>query len=103
MRSADELAASSGADLVPTVNEKIDVVTESQGDDFGKPEIHIDDEAGALAIQALASGPAEVAVSKKVLNKVDLYILPFLCITYGTSPRPNIVNCANISRSAIPR
>jgi hypothetical protein len=39
MGSADELAASSGADLVPIVNEKIKIVAESQGDDFGKPEI----------------------------------------------------------------
>jgi hypothetical protein len=86
MGSADEIAASIDADFVPTINEKINVVTESQGDDFGKTELHIDDEAGALAVQALVSGPAEAAISKKVLKKIDLYILPFLCITYGTSP-----------------
>ncbi|KUJ09715.1 uncharacterized protein LY89DRAFT_541834, partial [Mollisia scopiformis] len=45
--------------------------------------LHIDDEAGELAAQALATGPAETEISNRVLRKVDLYILPFLCITYG--------------------
>ncbi|CAM6004118.1 unnamed protein product [Sphagnum balticum] len=102
MGSADEIVASSDAEFVPIAHEKIDVVTESQGDDFGKPELHIDDEAGALAVQALASGPAEAAISKKVLKKIDLYILPFLCITYGRYPLINILKCADISRSPIP-
>ncbi|KAF2807901.1 MFS general substrate transporter [Mytilinidion resinicola] len=48
-----------------------------------KSTLHIDDEAGDLAAQALASGRLDEAASKKVLRKIDLYILPFLCITYA--------------------
>lgn len=70
-------------------SEKIAVVTASDTasdhHDFVKSELHIDDEAGAIAAQALASGPADAEISKRVLKKIDMYILPFLCITYGTS------------------
>jgi hypothetical protein len=48
-----------------------------------KSAIHIDDEAGELAAQALASGPLDEAASKKVLRKIDLYLLPMLCVTYA--------------------
>lgn len=49
--------------------------------DLNKLEIR--DETGQLAARALASGPADPEVAKRVLRKVDLYILPFLCVTYA--------------------
>lgn len=85
MGSTKGVVASSDADICPPSNEKIAVVTEANGDDFAKSDLHIDDEAGSLAAQALASGPAEAEISKRVLRKIDMYILPFLCITYGIS------------------
>lgn len=84
MGAPEEINAPSDPRVAPPLNEKITVVTESDGQDFVKSELHIDDEAGEIAAQALASGPADAEVSKKVLRKIDLYILPFLCITYGT-------------------
>ncbi|TVY84112.1 putative transporter [Lachnellula suecica] len=68
---------------LPSSDEKIIPITQTVTNDLGKSDLHIDDEAGALAATALASGPAEAEISKRVLRKVDLYILPFLCITYG--------------------
>ncbi|KAH6693357.1 major facilitator superfamily domain-containing protein [Leptodontidium sp. MPI-SDFR-AT-0119] len=81
MGAQDEISASNEVQV--TSNEKIAVVTESDEVGFDKSELHIDDEAGEIAAQALASGPADAEVSRKVLRKIDLYILPFLCITYG--------------------
>jgi hypothetical protein len=107
MGSPDEIAASNTPEVAPSVDEKIAVVTQNDAGDFSKGELRIDDEAGELAAQALASGPAEAEISKKVLRKIDLYILPFLCITYGKSPfkplttlfsRPDVS-----ARSPIPR
>ncbi|KAK7747233.1 hypothetical protein SLS53_001486 [Cytospora paraplurivora] len=46
-------------------------------------KLDIKDETGQLATRALASGPADPVLSKEVLRKVDLYILPFLCVTYA--------------------
>jgi hypothetical protein len=43
----------------------------------------IKDEAGAIAQIALASGLASPEESKAVLRKIDLYILPMMCMTYG--------------------
>jgi hypothetical protein len=83
MGSPNEVVASIDAKDVPSSDEKIAAVTDTAGDDFLKSDLHIDDEAGSLAAQALASGPAEAEISKRVLRKIDLYILPFLCITYG--------------------
>ncbi|KAF8856110.1 MFS general substrate transporter [Acephala macrosclerotiorum] len=83
MGSPEKIAASNAPEVTPSLNEKIAVVTENDAPHFGKGGLHIDDEAGELAAQALASGPAEAEISKKVLRKIDLYILPFLCITYG--------------------
>lgn len=84
MGAPEDINASSDPQVAPPLNEKIAVVTEADDQDFVKSELHIDDEAGEIAAQALASGPADAEVSKKVLRKIDLYILPFLCITYGT-------------------
>lgn len=53
-----------------------DVLTE-------KKAAKITDEAGELAVLALASGEPDAELSKKVLRKIDLYLLPFLCVTYG--------------------
>ncbi|CAG8980630.1 hypothetical protein HYALB_00012817 [Hymenoscyphus albidus] len=48
-----------------------------------KKAARITDEAGELAVVALASGDPDVELSRKVLRKIDLYLLPFLCVTYG--------------------
>lgn len=68
---------------VVSSDEKIVAVTTNDVEDLGKSDLNIDDEAGAMAAKALASGEADPVMSKKVLRKIDLYILPFLCITYG--------------------
>jgi hypothetical protein len=81
MGSPNETITSTPTEL-PSSDEKITPVIQSTPDDLALGK-HIDDEAGALAAQALASGPAEAEISKRVLRKIDLYILPFLCITYG--------------------
>lgn len=62
-------------------NEKtVDIIQQEPNEKAG---LHIDDEAGKLVGLALASGPAEAEISKRVLRKIDFYILPFLCVTYG--------------------
>lgn len=48
-----------------------------------KSELHLDDETAELAVQALRTDEADPVVAKRVLRKIDLYILPFMCITYG--------------------
>ncbi|RDW84454.1 hypothetical protein BP6252_02044 [Coleophoma cylindrospora] len=70
------------SDLSPA-DEKITAVGTSDADDLGKSDLRIDDEAGVIAVQALASGVVDPVLSKKVLRKIDFYILPFLCVTYG--------------------
>lgn len=87
MGSAAEIALSDAPEAQLS-NEKITSVTQNDADIFRKGDLRIDDEAGELAAQALASGPAEAEISKKVLRKIDLYVLPFLCITYGESFPP---------------
>lgn len=49
----------------------------------GKHEVKITDEAGHLALAALSAGAPDEAASRSVLRKIDLHILPFLCITYA--------------------
>jgi MFS family permease len=46
-------------------------------------KVSIKDETGALAIQALSQGEVDPEASKRVLRKIDMYILPFLCCTYA--------------------
>ncbi|KAK0622127.1 putative transporter [Lasiodiplodia hormozganensis] len=72
MAEKDDLAVSN--DPVRDVDES--VVEE-------KSRLRIDDEAGDLAAKALTSGPLDPELSKRVLRKIDMYILPFLCITYA--------------------
>lgn len=69
MATADELKVSPENGVESVVEEK--------------SRLHIDDEAGDLATKALTSGPVDPEKSKKVLRKIDMYILPFLCITYA--------------------
>jgi hypothetical protein len=88
MGSPNEISASSAPDL-DSSNEKITAVTQTDVEDLSKSDLHIDDEAGVVAAKALASGPADIEISKKVLRKIDLYILPFLCITYGRLSIPS--------------
>lgn len=47
------------------------------------PVTIIKDETGNLATLALANGAVDPEASRKVLKKIDMYILPFLCITYA--------------------
>ncbi|TPX16512.1 uncharacterized protein E0L32_003806 [Thyridium curvatum] len=49
--------------------------------DFSK--LDVKDETGDLAAAALMNGEADKAASKKILRKIDMYILPFLCATYA--------------------
>ncbi|KAI1339316.1 major facilitator superfamily domain-containing protein [Xylariaceae sp. FL0016] len=46
-------------------------------------KLDIKDEAGELAAKALMSGAVDEALSRKIRRKIDLRILPFLCITYA--------------------
>ncbi|KAB5543095.1 major facilitator superfamily domain-containing protein [Coniochaeta sp. 2T2.1] len=46
-------------------------------------KVSIKDEMGDLAIQALSLGDVDPAASKRVLKKIDMYILAFLCATYA--------------------
>lgn len=82
MGSPNEISTSSEPEIVPS-SEKIATVTKDDTEDLGKSDLRIDDEAGDVAVRALASGSVDSALSKKVLRKIDLYILPFLCVTYG--------------------
>ena len=53
----------------------------------------ITDEAGEMAVVALASGEVDPVMSKKVLRKIDMYLLPMLCVTYGICILPSKLNC----------
>lgn len=59
------------------------------GSIYEKSDLHLDDETGELAVQALRSDEADPVVAKRVLRKIDLYILPFMCITYGKDELEN--------------
>ncbi|KAL0264708.1 hypothetical protein SLS55_000659 [Diplodia seriata] len=76
MADKDDLAVSNEPPA-----EKSGVVDESVVEE--KSRLRIDDEAGDLAAKALTSGPLDPELSKRVLRKIDMYILPFLCITYA--------------------
>jgi hypothetical protein len=47
----------------------------------------INDEAGQIAIEAIVAGDIDPEKAKRVLRKIDMYILPILCITYGILSR----------------
>lgn len=73
------------------LDEKVATVVEEPVE-FKDAKHRIDDEAGALADRALASRDLDEAESRKVLKKIDFYILPLLFVTYGkslTSLSPN--------------
>ncbi|KAI0126071.1 major facilitator superfamily domain-containing protein [Xylariales sp. AK1849] len=68
--------------------------TEKQGVDDGiraatnEPDadltkMDIKDEAGEFAAKALTSGVVDPEASRRVRRKIDMHILPFLCITYA--------------------
>ncbi|KAH8594751.1 major facilitator superfamily domain-containing protein [Bisporella sp. PMI_857] len=80
--TAPEVVPSDDKQAIP-VDAKIDPVTRTETPDLTKSEFRINDEAGEVAVKALESGPAEAQIAKRVLKKIDLYILPILCITYG--------------------
>ncbi|KAI9733141.1 MAG: hypothetical protein M1834_003688 [Cirrosporium novae-zelandiae] len=72
--------SASPATDVSIVNEK---VTSNVNVDVEKSTLNLDDEAGSIAAKALASGPLDPHEAKKLLKKIDWYILPFMCVTYG--------------------
>lgn len=47
--------------------------------------VKIQDEAGDLAARALMLGELDQESARKVRHKIDMRILPFLCITYAVS------------------
>ena len=67
MGAQDEINTTSDAQI--TSNEKIPVVMESDDAVFNKSELHIDDEAGEIAAQALASGPADSEDPEAAIGK----------------------------------
>jgi len=67
----------------PTMEEKVLPMVEESPTQLKDSKHRIDDEAGALVNRALASGNLDPEESRKVLRKIDFYILPFLFITYG--------------------
>lgn len=84
------------------LDEKVAPVVEEAPTEFEDSKHRIDDEAGALANRALASGDLDTVESRKVLRKIDLYILPLLFVTYGeflTLSSPN--NLAKVYMSPI--
>lgn len=97
MGSPEKLADSSEPNLDESGVEKIATVDQIDIEDFQKSDLCIDDEAGIIAAKALASEPADAEISRRVLRKIDWYILPFLCITYGKLrfPGPEYVEKCN--------
>lgn len=76
----DDFEKSNGRNDADTITS---VKTAADHYDIDLNKFDIKDETGQLATRALASGPADPEVSKRILRKVDMYILPFLCITYA--------------------
>lgn len=65
------------------MEEKVLPVVEESPTELEDSKHRIDDEASGLVNRALASGNLDPEESRKVLRKIDFYILPFLFITYG--------------------
>ncbi|KAI0109891.1 MFS general substrate transporter [Daldinia grandis] len=59
------------------------IITTSSILDADAVELDIKDEAGALAARALTSDVVDEETSRKVRRKIDMRILPFLCVTYA--------------------
>ncbi|CAN8098343.1 unnamed protein product [Discula destructiva] len=72
---------------LPSDPEKTDKISINQEqvhtDDVAKLKGQIKDETGDLAAQALAAGAVSPEDSRRVLRKIDMHILPFLCVTYA--------------------
>lgn len=58
-------------------------ITTSGIRDVEAVELDIKDEAGSLAARALTSDAVDEETSRKVRRKIDIRILPFLCVTYA--------------------
>jgi len=61
------------------------------GDDGPSKElasIKIQDEAGDLAARALMLSELDQESARKVRRKIDMPVLPFLCITYAVGRNP---------------
>ncbi|KAI1102790.1 MFS general substrate transporter [Jackrogersella minutella] len=64
-------------------SEKTETQTRTTASIVLDPEINIKDETGSWATRALTSTSADDAASRKVLRKIDMRILPLLCISYA--------------------
>ncbi|ORY62431.1 uncharacterized protein BCR38DRAFT_346745, partial [Pseudomassariella vexata] len=65
----------------PSSGDGVHVAAENDVPEISKMDIK--DEAGDLAARALMSGAVDPESSRRVRKKIDLHILPFLCITYA--------------------
>jgi len=65
--------------------EKIQPVVTNEATNLETLKLKSDDEAAALAIEAFSAGPIDQEKAKKVLRKINTYILPILCLTYGNT------------------
>lgn len=74
MASEKQASGDVGDDIRPA---SVDTAAE------GGSKLAIKDEAGELAAQALQAGAVDQDASARVRRKIDLYILPFLCVTYA--------------------
>ncbi|OTB08261.1 hypothetical protein M426DRAFT_264887 [Hypoxylon sp. CI-4A] len=66
-----------------SVNPEVIVAHSGVGDPEAVQVNSIMDEAGALAVTALTAAPVDEEASRQVRRKIDLYILPFLCVTFA--------------------
>ncbi|KAI1770287.1 MFS general substrate transporter [Hypoxylon cercidicola] len=62
---------------------RVDLEAVAATGDAKVAELDIKDEAGDLAARALMSATVDEETARKVRRKIDLRILPFLCITYA--------------------
>ncbi|KAH8902081.1 hypothetical protein BR93DRAFT_887917, partial [Coniochaeta sp. PMI_546] len=84
--TADTIKSAAGIGADPEKRATRDDIEIANDVNDGTSSIHkvsIKDETGDLAIQALSLGDVDPAASKRVLRKIDMYILPFLCCTYA--------------------
>jgi hypothetical protein len=74
-----EVAAPETTEIAPVSDHNVNF----DSTDIEKLKGLINDEAGKIAIEAIVAGNIDPEKAKKVLRKIDMYILPILCITYG--------------------
>jgi MFS family permease len=72
-----------GADAITSAPGPADAADRDPTDGVSVTKLSIKDETGDLATQAILLGAADSAASHRVRRKIDMYILPFLCVTYA--------------------